>query len=136
MPQELNSARAARRRLLVNAALTVVALLLVFAAYDDITTDNATTFRVEYTLLAGCAAWLFFVAWSLIRGGHRTLGFVSLVALASGIWSQRAFGPVMVAGLRPEYIMMATSYLWFWALAAAMLWLGSRARKAREHQAA
>jgi hypothetical protein len=135
MPQELNSARAGRP-LLENAGLTAVALLLVFAAYDDITTDNATTFRVEYTLLAGCAGWLFFVAWRLLRGGHRILGFASLVALGGAFWSQRAFGPVMVAGLRPEYIVMATAYLWFWALAAAMLWLGWRARNGRERQAA
>jgi len=91
--QELNSASATGTRLFANAAITLVALLLVFAAFDDITTDNATTFRVEYTFLAGCAGWLLFVAWSLIRGGQRTLGFASLVALASALWAQHAIGP-------------------------------------------
>lgn len=136
MRQELNSASAAGTRLLSNAAITLVALLLVFAAFDDITTDNATTFRVEYTFLVGCAGWLLFVAWSLIRGGHRALGFASLVALASAVWAQHAIGPGMVRGLRPEYIVMTAAYFWFWALAGAMLWLAWRARKGRERQAA
>jgi hypothetical protein len=133
--QELNSASAAGTRLLSNAAITLVALLLVFAAFDDITTDNATSFRVEYTFLVGCAGWLLFVASSLIRGGHRALGSASLIALASALWAQHAIGPGMVRGLRPEYIVMTAAYLWFWALAGAMLWLAWRARKGRERQA-
>jgi hypothetical protein len=136
MRQELNSTSADGSRLLSNAAITLVALLLVFAAFDDITTDNATTFRVEYTFLVGCAGWLLFVAWSLIRGGHRALGFASLVALGSALWAQHAIGPGMVPGLRPEYIVMTAAYFWFWALAGAMLWLAWRARKRRERQAA
>jgi hypothetical protein len=123
-------------RLSTHAAITVVALLLVYAAFDDITTDNATTFRVEYTLLLGCAGWLLFVAWSLIQGGHRTLGFASLVALGSALWAQHAISPRMVPGLRLEYIVMAIAYVWFWALAAAMLWIARRGRNPQEHQAA
>ena len=129
MRQELNSASAAGSRLLSNATITLVALLLVFAAFDDITTDNATTFLVEYTFLVGCAGWLLFVAWSLIRGGHRALGFSCVVALASALWAQHGIGPGMVARLRPEYIVMPAAYFWFWALAGAMVWLGYRARK-------
>jgi len=136
MRQEINAASAAEPRLLSHAGITLVALLLVFAAFDDITTDNATTFRVEYTFLVGCAVWLLSVAWSLIRGGHRALGFASLVALASALWAQRAIGPGMVLGLRPEYIVMTAAYFWFWALAGAMLWLAWRARKGQQRQAA
>jgi hypothetical protein len=134
--QELNSASAHGTRLFGNAAITVVALLLVYAAVDDITTDNATTFRVEYTLLVVCAGWLLFVVWSLIRGGHRTLGAISFVALAGGLWAQRAIRPHMAPGLRPEHIVIVTAYIWFWALAGAMLWFAWRARKGRERQAA
>ena len=132
MQQELNSAGVTVTRFFSNAAITVVALVLVFAAFDDITTDNATTFRVEYTFLVGCAGWLLFVAWSLIRGGHRALGFASLFALASALWAQHAIGPRTVRGLRPEYIVMTAAYFWFWTLASAMLWLAWRARKGRE----
>jgi len=129
MRQELNSPSVADNRLFAHAAITVVALLLIYAAFDDITTDNATTFHAEYTFLVGCAGWLLFLAWSLIRGAHRALGFSSLVALASALWAQHGIGPGMVARLRPEYIVMPAAYLWFWALAGAMLWLGYRARK-------
>ena len=129
MRQELNSRSAADNRLFANAAITVVALLLVFAAFDDITTDNATTFYAEFTFLVGCAGWLLFVAWSLMRSGHRALAFSSLVALASALWAQQAIGPGMVARPLPESIVMSAAYLWFWALAGAMLWLGYRARR-------
>jgi hypothetical protein len=131
MRQEINSANAAETRLFANAAITLVVLLLVFAAFDDITTDNATTFRVEYTLLVGCTGWLLFVAWSLLRDGHRALGVASLIALGSAVWAQEAIGPGMPPGLRPEYIVFITAYFWFWALAGAMLWLAWRARKQR-----
>ena len=125
----------ARTVLLANAAITVVALVMVYAAFDDITTDNATTFRTEYAFLVGCAGWLLFVGWSLIRAGHRILGFTSLVALASALWAQHAIRRGMPPGLRPEYIVMMTAYVWFWALAGAMLWLAWRARKIRERPA-
>ena len=137
MRQQLNSAGAADSRFLSTAVTTVVALLLAFAAFDDITTDNATTFRVEYTILVGCSGWLLFVAWSLVRGGHRALGLASIAALASALWAQRAIGPDMVPGLLlPEYIVFIAAYVWFWALAGALLWLAWRARKGRVRQAA
>jgi hypothetical protein len=133
--QPHHSARGAGPRLFPSAAITLVALLLVFAAFDDITTDNATTFRVEYTFLVGCAGWLLFVAWSLIRGGHRALGSTSLAALASALWAQHAMGTGKVPGLRPQYLVMTAAYFWFCALAGAMLWLAWRARKGRERPA-
>ena len=134
MRTELDSAGGTR--LFSHAVITVVVLLLIFAAFDDITTDDATTFRVEYTFLIVSAGWLLFFAWLLIRGGHRTLGVASLVALAGALWAQRAIGPRMPAGLRPEYIVMIAAYLWFWVLAGATLWRAWRAWQARERQAA
>jgi hypothetical protein len=50
-----------------DAAITIVALLLMFAALDDITTDNATTFSAEYSALAICGGWLAFVSARLVR---------------------------------------------------------------------
>lgn len=105
-------------------------LLLVFAAFDDITTDNATTFRFEYTILLGCSGWLLFVAWDLLRRDYRALGGASLLALASAVWAQRRIGPGITPGLWPEYIVMTAAYIWFWVLAVALLWLGWRARRA------
>ena len=126
MQHESSSAHAPR--FIRQAAITFAALLLAFAAIDDITTDNATRFPVEYTFLVLCAGWLLFVAWSLIRAGHRALGVISIFALAGALWAQRAIGPAgsVPAGLQPEHVVMIGAYFWFWALAGAMLWLGWR----------
>ena len=57
-----------------DGVLTLAALFLVFAAFDDITTDNATSFRAEYSALIACACWLSFVAMRLISTRHLILG--------------------------------------------------------------
>jgi hypothetical protein len=87
----------------------MAALLLVFAAFDDITTDRATSFPLEYTTLVAVAVWLLFIAVRLMRHGYGVLGAISLVALASAVWGQRAVGPGVVwgkraAGFKPEYV--------------------------------
>jgi hypothetical protein len=116
--------------------LTIAVLLLVFAAFDDITTDNATSFPLEYTLLAASAVWLLFIAVRLTRHGHGLLGGISLLALASAVWGQRAIGPGVVwgqrsGGLKPEYLAVMTAYGWFCALSLAMLWWAWRERSKR-----
>ena len=40
-----------------DALISVAALLLAFAALDDITTDTATSFTYEYIALVACAMW-------------------------------------------------------------------------------
>lgn len=107
---------------------TLAALLLMFAAFDDITTDNATTFRTEYAFLLACAAWLIFVALRLLRAGHQLLGGVSLLAVAAGVWAQRAIGPGIVPGFWAEYVVATAAYLWFVALAISLVWLARRRR--------
>ena len=107
---------------------TFAALLLMFAAFDDITTDDATTFRMEYAFLLACAAWLIFIAVRLLRAGHRFLGGVSLPAVAAGVWAQRAIGPGIVPGFWAEYVVATAPYLWFVALAISLLWLARRRR--------
>ena len=124
---------AARRRLRRDAVVTIAALLLVFAAFDDITTDNATSFPLEYTILVGSAVWLLFIALRLMRRGRALLGGISLLALASAVWGQRAVGPGVVwrsggAGFKPEYVAVISAYGWFCALSLAMLWWAWRER--------
>ena len=116
-----------RRLFIRDGVVTFGALLLVFAAFDDITTDrSATSFTVEYTALLACAMWFGFVAMKLIRRGHRTLGILSLLALAGALWGQRAIGPGIRPGLWPEYVVTTAAFLWFLALAITLLALGSR----------
>ena len=50
--------------------VTLFAMLLCWLALDDITTDNATQFPLEYSFLVCGGAWLLFVAWQLWRGGR------------------------------------------------------------------
>ena len=122
---------AASRRLPRDAVVTIAVLLLVFAAFDDITTDNATSFPLEYTILVASAVWLLFIAVRLMRHGHGLLGGISLLALASAVWGQRDVGPGVVwgqraAGFKPEYAAVMIAYGWFCALSLAMLWRARR----------
>ena len=119
---------AASRRLRRDAVVTIAALLLVFAAFDDITTDNATSFPLEYTTLGASAVWLLFIAVRLMRHGHGLLGGISLLALASAVWGQRA------AGFKPEYAAVMIAYGWFCALSLAMLWRAWREGSGRIRQ--
>ncbi len=93
------------------------AVVLAFAAFDDITTDRDTDFTVEYAVLAACALWLCVASIRLLSGRHRRLGGVSLVALAGALWAQRGIGPGMTPDLWPEYLVMIAAFLWFGALA-------------------
>ena len=55
-----------------DAIVTIVVLLIAFAAFDDITTGNEPDFRQEYFVLVACSIWLMFVAVKLMRR-HRRL---------------------------------------------------------------
>src|SRR6476661_8344118 len=129
----------ASHRLPRDAGVTIAALLLVFAAFDDITTDDATSFPLEYTILIASAVWLLFVAVRLMRHGQGMLGGISLLALAGAVWGQRAVGPGVVwhqggAGFKPEYVAVTSAYGWFWIVALAMLWRSWREGSGRVRQ--
>ena len=129
MGREISTDRdTASRRLPREAVVTIAALLLVFAAFDDITTDRATSFPLEYTTLIASAVWLLFIAGRVMRHGHGLLGGISLLVLAGAGWGQRA------AGLKPEYVAVMTAYGWFCALSLAMLWRAWRERSRRVRQ--
>ena len=50
-----------------NVIISCGLLLLAYAAFDDIMTDNATSFTVEYAMLAVTAAWFAWLGARLIR---------------------------------------------------------------------
>lgn len=130
MKGELGGHRIGATQDVASGLATFAALLLIFAAFDDITTDNATTFRPEYALLLACAGWLIFVAVRLLRANHQLLGGASLLAVAAGVWAQRAIGPGIVPGFWAEYVVAGAAYLWFVALASGLVWLARRRRAA------
>ena len=89
--------------------------------------------------------------WLLLRSGCSSslcvscvtvigpLGGISLLALASAVWGQRAVGPGVVwgqraAGFKPEYVAVMTAYGWFCALSLAMLWRAWREGSGRIRQ--
>jgi hypothetical protein len=53
-----DASRARAVALLRNGTVTWLAVLLSFAAFDDITTGTETDFAVEYGALVACAGWL------------------------------------------------------------------------------
>lgn len=110
--------------------LTLAVVLLAFLAFDDITTDNATRFPLEYTALLGCSVWCLLVVVQLARTGHRVLGTISLLALGGAVWGQRAVGPGIVPSFQPEYVATLAGVGWFLALSIILVALGIRGSRA------
>ncbi len=109
----------ASRHLLRDAIVTFLVVLLAYGAFDDITTDRDTSFVVEWVALAVCAVWLGSVVWRLLRGGHRWLGSMSMVALVAGVGA----GALVRPGADPfpvEFFAAIGALLWFLALAAIL----------------
>jgi hypothetical protein len=119
-----------RRQVLRDAALTLAAVLLAFAAFDDITTDAAATFTAEWTGLAVCGVCLAFVSWRLLRSAQPWLGSLSIVAVIAGV----AAGSTIQPGTGPfsfEYLLTVAVLLWFLGLSAMMAaqaWQGAEAK--------
>ena len=111
-----------------DGAVTVGVLLLAFAAVDDITTDDATAFPLEYSILVVCVVWLLFLGWNLLRSRHRFLGGMSVLAAGGSVWAQRAIGRGIVPDLWPV-VVITGAYLWFWTLSLTLLWWGWRSHQ-------
>ena len=98
-----------------DAAVTLAAVLLAFAAFDDITTDTATIFTFEWVGPVACSLWLVIVSWRLLRGEHRWLGYLSAVALVAAVSAGSSIrpgtGPFLV-----EYLATMAGLLWFLGL--------------------
>lgn len=122
---DLHGAGLSRSQLLRDGLLTLIAVLLAFAALDDITTDNATTFTFEWLGLGVCAAWLLTVSWRLVRGKDRWLGSVSVIALVvavgAGSTIRPGTGPFQVA-----YLATMAGLVWFLGLAGILATRGWR----------
>jgi hypothetical protein len=111
---DTNRTGRSRGELLRDAALTLAAVLIAFAAFDDITTDTATTFKPEWFGLVVCATWLLLVSWRLQRGEHRWLGLCSVIVLVAAVGAGSTIRP----GTGPfqiEYLVTIAGLLWFLA---------------------
>jgi hypothetical protein len=108
-----------RGQLLRDAALTLATILLAAAAFDDITTDRATTFTVEWAGLAVCGVSLCIVCWRVLRNDAWWLGAISSVVLIAAVGAGSQIRP----GTGPdaiESLTTAAGLLWFLALTAVL----------------
>jgi hypothetical protein len=115
----------ARAGLVVEASLTLVAMLFAFLALDDITTDNATTgFVPEYTLLGIAGAWLLIFVVRLGRKHRFVPAAVSLLLLVAAAWvAANGIGHKNAGGWSvfwPDYSVITTAWLWFTAISVRL----------------
>jgi len=66
-------------------AVSLVVLVFSWLALDDITTDNATRFPLEYTILVLAGVWFAALGVWLIARRRALAGICSLVAVAVGV---------------------------------------------------
>jgi hypothetical protein len=114
-----------------NAAITASTVLLAYLAFDDITTDSALSFRIEWTAIAGCAAWFTVASYWLMRQGFRKLGGISLAVVAVAALSQSSINGGAIASTWFARLALLVALAWFAALAAIMVWLAARGTSAR-----
>ena len=101
-----------------DAVITFVAVVLAVAALDDITTDSATSFPVERTMLVMCTVWFLVVAWRLWNQGRRGLAVVSFGLVTIAALAQPTLGP-RTATMQVGYLAIV-GYL---ATLGALAWL-------------
>ena len=106
--------------------ITIVAVILAFAALDDITTDNATSFVVERTLLVICTMWFAHVSLRTRRRGRRALGNVSIGLTVAFALAQTTIGQGTVPSRWVEYLVALGTLVWFAILAGILVWSDRR----------
>ena len=114
-----------RRQWLRDAAVTLATVLLAFAAFDDITTDNDTSFTFEWAALALCGVWLAMVSWRLLRSEHRWLGLISAIALVATAGAGSRIRSI-TSPFEVEYLATMMGLLWFLALVGILAGLAWR----------
>jgi hypothetical protein len=107
-------------------AVSLVVLLFSWLALDDITTDNATRFPLEYSMLVLAAAWFALLGGRLIAKRRVLAGVCSLMAVMIGVaacWDlPHHYQPPSLVN-RFGYVAL----LWFLGLA---MWLVARPLRA------
>ncbi len=114
---------------LFDGLMTLAAVVLAFLAFDDITTDHATSFRMEYTCLLACAVWGVVLIVRLARRARSVLAGVCTALLLALLWGQQGIGPGTRPGWQAEYVIATAAMAGFLLSAVYLLTLYiSRAR--------
>jgi hypothetical protein len=118
-------------RWLFLGGVTLAAMVLVWLALDDITTDNATQFPGEYGMLAAGGVWLLFIGWQLLRGGSRTNAAITVVSIAAATWmAVGGIGHKRDGGWAvfwPQYLILAWAWIHGVVVGILMIRRGTRA---------
>lgn len=100
--------------------LSLGVLLMTWLAGDDITTDNARTFPLEYTVLALAGMWFAALGVVLVRRGRTGAGVASLAAVGLGVaacWGlPHHYGP-----FSPLNYLVYVTLAWFLGLAIRLV---------------
>ena len=131
VPDNRSTIAPARVQWLIFGGVTLAAMVLAMLALDDITTDNATRFPGEYSMLAVAGAWLIFVAAQLWRAGSRVNAVLTVASLAAatlmaagGIGHKRDGG---WAVFWPQYIPLTWAWIHGVVVGILMIRRGMRA---------
>jgi len=98
---------------------SLVVLAFSWLALDDITTDNATRFPLEYTILVLAGLWFSVLGAWLVAKGRAVAGIGSLVAVVMGVVAFCSL-PHHYQPPSPVNLMGYAPLAWFLALA---VWL-------------
>jgi len=115
---------------LLDGLVTLAAVFLTFLAFDDITTDNATSFRFEYAALVACAGWAIALTVRLARRGRSMLAVACMGLLLALLWGQQKIGPGTKASWQPEYVAATAAFLGFVVVGLYLLATGTRPPRA------
>jgi hypothetical protein len=115
---------------LLDGLVTLAAIFLTFLAFDDITTDNATSYRFEYTALVACGVWAIVLTIRLARRGRSTLAVACTSLLLALLWGQQKIEPGTIASWQPEYVAATAAFLGFVVVGLYLLASGARPARA------
>ena len=116
---------------LIDGLVTLAAVVLTFFAFDDITTDSATSFRVEYGFLAVSAAWAVILSARLAWRGRSLLAFACMGLLLTLFWGQQTIGPGTRASWEPKYVAATSALVGFLYVAVHLALSATAVRPAR-----
>lgn len=120
-----------RQALLRDGLISFGAIFLAYGALDDITTDNATSFPVERTMLVCVGAFFVYLAFRLWQERHRIIAVISLAMVGLAAWVQPWIG-TRTTPSRFEifaYLATITGLAWFLFVAVFLVSLAWRLRK-------
>jgi hypothetical protein len=117
-----------RERWVVMGGLTLFAMALAWLALDDITTDNATRFPLEYAMIGAGGLWLVFIAAKLFLDGARAVAAVTVAVVAAATFmAAGGLGHKRDGGwdvFWPQYLPVTAAWLWGVVLGIALIGRG------------